>query len=259
MGQPVVLKQLIRNLALMALYPRPLVGLASIPTYIRHWRRFSQLSQGERLRLADAYPNLGDWVATTPFDPHYFFQAAWLARQLAGAPPARHLDIGSDVKLIGTLSAFVPTEFMDFRPLEASLPGLECTKGDILALPMVDGSVPSLSCLHVVEHIGLGRYGDPIDPQGSYKALVELARVLAPGGRLYLSVPVGRERICFNAHRVFAPETIVALSGQLALRSFSLVDDAGRFWPECAPAQALGLDYGCGMFVLEKPRPTLVT
>lgn len=245
-------KQLIRNLALMALYPRPLIGLAYIPRYFRHWRRFSQLSQGERLSFADAYPSLGDWVATTPFDPHYFFQAAWLARQLASAPPARHLDIGSDVKLIGTLSAFVPTEFMDFRPLEASLPDLECTQGDILALPMADGSVPSLSCLHVVEHIGLGRYGDPIDPQGSRKALAELARVLAPGGHLFLSVPVGRERICFNAHRVFAPETIVALSGPLALRSFALVDDAGRFWPDADPGQAHGLDYGCGMFVLEK-------
>ena len=251
-------KHLIRNLALMALYPRPLIGLAYIPRFIRHWRRFSQLSQSERLRVADAYPSLGDWVATTPFDPHYFFQAAWLARQLASAPPARHLDIGSDVKLIGTLSAFVPTEFMDFRPLEACLPGLECTQGDILALPMADGSVPSLSCLHVVEHIGLGRYGDPIDPQGSHKALAELARVLAPGGRLYLSVPVGRERICFNAHRVFAPETIVALSGPLALRSFALVDDAGRFLPECALAQAHGLDYGCGMFVLERPLPVSV-
>jgi SAM-dependent methyltransferase len=253
------LKQLIRNLALMALYPRPLIGLAYIPRFIRHWRRFSQQSQGERLRFADAYPILGDWVSTTPFDPHYFFQAAWLARQLASTLPARHIDIGSDVKLIGTLSAFVPTEFMDFRPLEASLPSLECTQGDILALPMADGSVASLSCLHVLEHIGLGRYGDPIDPQGSRKALAELERVLAPGGRLYLSVPVGRERICFNAHRVFAPETTVTLSGQLALLSFSLVDDAGRFWPDCALAQAHGLDYGCGMFVLEKPRPALIT
>jgi SAM-dependent methyltransferase len=246
------LKKLIRNLALMALYPRPLIGLAYIPRYIRHWRRFSQLSQGERLRVGDAYPSLGDWVATTPFDPHYFFQAAWLARQLASAPPARHLDIGSDVKLIGTLSAFVQTEFMDFRPLEARLPGLDCTQGDILALPMPDGCVPSLSCLHVVEHIGLGRYGDPIDPQGSRKALAELARVLAPGGRLYLSVPIGRERICFNAHRVFAPESIVAALPSLTLREFSYVDDDGHL-RERQPSTALqSIDYGCGMFCFEK-------
>lgn len=247
------LKQLVRNLALMAIYPRPVIGLAYLPRYVRHWIHFSRLNKGDRLRFADAYPSLGDWATSTPFDPHYFYQAAWLARQLAGAPPAKHLDIGSDVKLIGTLSAFVPSEFMDIRPLEATLPGLDCTRGDILNLPMADESVLSLSCLHVVEHIGLGRYGDPIDPEGNRKAIAELVRVIAPGGRLFLSVPVGRERVCFNAHRVFAPDTILALSGKLKLASFSLVDDSGRFWPDCSTAQARGLDYGCGMFVLEKP------
>ncbi len=246
-------KQLMRSLALMAIHPRPLIGLAYLPRYISHWIRYSNLNKGERLRFADAYPNLGDWVAATPFDPHYFYQAAWLARQLADAPPVRHMDIGSDVKLIGTLSAFVPTEFMDFRPLAATLPGLECTRGDIVTLPKADASVLSLSCLHVIEHIGLGRYGDPIDPEGSRKAIAELVRVLAPGGRLFISVPVGRERICFNAHRVFAPETILDLAGKLNLESFALVDDAGRFWPDCPPSQAHGLDYGCGMFVLKKP------
>ncbi|MGE0351074.1 class I SAM-dependent methyltransferase [Hydrogenophaga sp.] len=239
---------------MMAIHPRPLIGLAYLPRFFRHWVRFNKLHQGDRLKVADAYPNLYDWVASTPFDPHYFYQAAWLARQLAGTPPVRHLDIGSDVKLIATLSAFVPTEFMDFRPLDAALTGLECTRGDILALPMEDDSVKSVSCLHVVEHIGLGRYGDPIDPEGSRKAIAELQRVLAPGGRLFLSVPVGRERICFNAHRVFATKTILALLGKLSLVSFSLVDDAGRYWPDCSTDRANDQDYGCGMFVLEKPR-----
>lgn len=248
------IRQFFRNLAMMAIYPRPLIGLAYLPRFISHWMRFSQMNKADRLRVADAYPNLCDWVASTPFDPHYFYQAAWLARQLASAPPAKHLDIGSDVKLIGTLSAFVPCEFMDFRPLAASLPGLECTRGDIVALPMADESVNSLSCLHVVEHIGLGRYGDPIDPEGSRKAIAELERVVAQEGRLFLSVPVGRERICFNAHRVFAAKTILAFFGKLNLVSFSLVDDAGRFWPDCSPDRANGLEYGCGMFVLEKPR-----
>lgn len=247
------LKHLIRNLAMSAIYPRPLIGLAYLPRYIANWRLFTRLSNGANLKFVDAYPSLGDWVVSTPFDPHYFYQSAWLARELAGAPPLKHMDIGSDVKLIGILSAFIPTEFMDFRPLNATLPGLDCTRGDIVSLPMSDATVMSLSCLHVVEHIGLGRYGDPIDPEGSRKAIGELQRVLAPGGRLFLSVPVGRERICFNSHRVFAPETILSLCGTLTLESFAMVDDAGKFWPHCSPSQAYGLDYGCGMFVLKKP------
>lgn len=247
------LRQLLRSVALALIYPRPFVGLVYLPRFIAHWIRFSRRNRGSRLRFSDAYPNLGDWLPSTPFDPHYFYQAAWLARQLADSPPVRHVDIGSDVKLMGTLSAFVPTEFQDFRPLKARLPGLECTRGDILALSMASESILSLSCLHVVEHIGLGRYGDPIDPEGSSKALAELQRVLAPGGRLFLSVPVGRERVCFNAHRVFAPDTILRLCSKLKLSSFSLVDDRGEFWPESCISQAEGLDYGCGMFVLEKP------
>jgi hypothetical protein len=246
-------KQLLRNLATMAIYPRPLIGLVYLPRFIGHWIRFSRLYKGGALRFADAHPNLGDWVATTPFDPHYFYQAAWLARQLVSANPPRHLDIGSDVKLIGTLSAFIPTEFMDYRPIDTTLPGLVSTRGDILDLPLANDSVMSLSCLHVVEHIGLGRYGDPVDPEGSRKAMDELGRVIAEGGRLYLSVPVGRERICFNAHRVFSPETILVGFFKLDLISFSLVDDKGHFWPECTTDQASGLEYGCGMFVFEKP------
>jgi SAM-dependent methyltransferase len=238
---------------MMAIHPRLLIGLAYLPRFIGHWVKFNRLIKDGRLRIADAYPNLYDWVSITPFDPHYFYQAAWLARRLANDVPLKHLDIGSDVKLIGVISAFVPTEFMDFRPLDVALQGLDCTRGDILALPMAEDSVISMSCLHVVEHIGLGRYGDPIDPEGSRKAIAELERVIAQGGRLYISVPVGRERICFNAHRVFAPETIVTNFGKLNLISFSLVDDSGQFWPDCATDLAHGSDYGCGMFVFEKP------
>ena len=79
------------------------------------------------------------------------------------------------------------------------------------------GSVDSLSCLHTIEHVGLGRYGDPVDPEGWVVAVRELARILAPGGRLYLGTPIGRERVCFNSERVFSPKTILeALSGSAA-------------------------------------------
>jgi hypothetical protein len=56
----------------------------------------------------------------------------------------------------------------------------------------------------VVEHIGLGRYGDPLDPEGTEKAMAELKRIIAPGGNLYLSVPIDDvNRTYFNAHRAF--------------------------------------------------------
>ncbi len=231
------------------IYPRPLVGILYLPKYLVHFFRYA----GRRpIQLLDLHPCLGDWTTHTPFDAHYFYQAAWLARQLAAHSPNKHLDIGSDVKLIGTISAFIPTEFMDYRPLKVRLPGLECTRGNLLDLPFSDGSINSLSCLHVVEHIGLGRYGDPIDPDGSSKALNELQRVVALGGFIYLSVPVGRERVCFNAHRVFSPKSILAMLPKMKLISFSLVRDDGGFMPACDISETEDLEYGCGLFVMKK-------
>jgi SAM-dependent methyltransferase len=131
--------------------------------------------------------------------------------------------------------------------------GLLPIAGDITRLPFKDQSQASISCLHVIEHIGLGRYGDPLDPRGSERAAAELARVVEPAGRLYLSVPIGRERVCFNAHRVFSPLTIVRLFDRLELEQFSVVDDAGRLLEGVTPAQADDLEYGCGLFEFRQP------
>jgi SAM-dependent methyltransferase len=106
--------------------------------------------------------------------------------------------------------------------------------------------------LHVLEHIGLGRYGDPLDPQGSVLAARELARVLAPGGRLYVSVPTGVGRTCFNAHRVFSPAALKGMFAGLVLESFALVDDGGSFAAESPTAAADQLAYGCGMYVFRR-------
>ncbi len=202
--------------------------------------------------LSAMQPCLGDWVAHTPFDAHYFYQGAWLARKVAAARPLRHVDIGSSVIAMGVLSAFTDTSFVDYRPLKAALRGLDCIAGDILNLPFANESVGSLSCLHVIEHIGLGRYGDNLDPQGSIKAALELQRVAGRGGALFLSLPVGRERVCFNAHRVHSPLTVPQMFPQMRLVEFSYVDDSGQFHETRSPAAAAQLEYGCGMYYFEK-------
>lgn len=206
-----------------------------------------------RAPFGDSFPCLSDATAFTAFDPHYFYQAAWLSRRLAESRPARHMDVGSDVGMISVLSAFVPVEFVDIRPIEARLSGLTPRAGNLTAMDLPSASVASLSCLHVIEHVGLGRYGDPLDPNGHLKATSELARLVAPGGDLYVSLPVGRERVCFNAHRVFSHGTVLRLFTGLELHAFSLVDDRGQFHPAAIASQADACDYGCGMFHFRKP------
>ena len=222
--------------------------LRRLPSFVRDWWTFRR-SGGEGARVHDWFLQLHDRTATTAFDPHYFYQSAWVARKISSTPRLRvHVDVGSQIELLGPLSAFVPVEFIDIRPLQAEIPGLRCIQGSILALPYPNCSVKSLSSLHVVEHIGLGRYGDPLDPEGSQKACAELQRVLAKRGNLYFTVPVGRERVEFNAHRVFAPDRIPSLFSELRLIEFSAVDDAGAFHPTAQISDFVSGEYSLGMY-----------
>lgn len=192
-------------------------------------------------------------MSSSPFDRHYFYQDAWAARRLAEAPPARHVDVGSRVDLVGFLTAICPVTFVDIRPLEADLDDLECVAGSLLDLPFASQSLGSVSCLHVIEHIGLGRYGDPLDPAGSTTALLELQRVVAPGGQLLVSCPVGAPRTCWNAHRIHAPGAIPSLLDALELIEFAGVDDDGVFLRHRRPADLAGQRYACGMYHFRRP------
>jgi ubiquinone/menaquinone biosynthesis C-methylase UbiE len=121
--------------------------------------------------------------------------------------------------MVGIISQFAPTVMVDIRPLGIKLPGLSFIEGDITKLPFKDGEIESLSSICVIEHIGLGRYGDPLDQFGTEKAARELSRVLAPGGSLYISVPIDAEnKTYFNAHRAFTRNYILSLFEGLKLK-----------------------------------------
>ena len=216
-------------------------------------RRYRRLAPGEAVGLADAYPQIHDRTESSPFDAHYFHQDVWAAQRVAELAPPRHVDVGSRVDYVGFLTAVTQVTFVDIRPLEAEIEGLTSVAGSVLDLPFADGSLPSLSCLHVAEHVGLGRYGDELDPEGSRRAAAELRRVLAPGGQLLFSGPVGRRRTCFNAHRIHSPQDVVDMFAGLELDEFSGVDDSGRFRRHRELHELAGERYGCGLFRLRRP------
>jgi len=173
-------------------------------------------------------------------------------RRIFAQHPARHVDIGSQTMFVNLLSAVLPVTFVDYRPIETGMDGLTNRSGDILNLPFTDGSIESLSCLHVAEHIGLGRYGDPLNPNGTRQACAELQRVLAPGGKLYFVLPVGRPRVCFNAHRIHTPRRILEYLGGLELVEFSGVRDEGTFVEQASLDELAHSRYACGMFLFRK-------
>lgn len=165
------------------------------------------------------HPCLGEKTSVTPLDKYYFYQDTWAARKIFELRPERVVDVGSTALLVGIISQLIPTISVDIRPLPVKLANLECVRGAVTAMPFEDASVELLSSMCVIEHIGLGRYGDPLDAQGSVKAFREVARVLRPGGHFLFSVPLGRiNSVHFNAHRVFTKDKIFELLPEFVLR-----------------------------------------
>ncbi len=205
------------------------------------------------IRWKDFYPEIRDKTKATSFDRHYLYHTAWAVRKVKEINPILHIDIGSSLYFSSLLSAFIPAEFYDYRPPLLKLDNLGVKKGDLLHLPFEDGCVNSISCMHTVEHIGLGRYGEPIDPAADLKAIKELKRVLAPGGSLLFVVPIGgKAKIAFNAHRIYTYEIIMDYFKELELREFSLIlefeKDGIGIITSATREQAEKESYGCGCF-----------
>lgn len=229
-----------------------LKNLPKYATFFSELRQYERMDGAEKISRRDLYPCLDDRTSTTSFDTHYFYQDIWAFRKILGSVVKAHVDVGSKVDFVGFLTAITQVTFIDIRPLITDLSNFESKAGSILEMPYEDGSVSSLSCLHVAEHIGLGRYGDPLDPLGTIKACRELQRVLAPGGNLYFGLPIGKPRVCFNAHRIHSPDQILEYFSGLKLVEFSFVNDKGHFLQNVGPDEGRNAKYGCGLFQFTK-------
>jgi SAM-dependent methyltransferase len=227
------------------------VGAAvrALPWFAKSWIHYRSRST-EALPLLELFPVLTERCSMAGRAVgHYFYQDIWAARKVFSAGVDEHVDVGSRVDgFVAHCASFTNVVYVDIRGLETTVPTIKARRGTVLGLPFADRSIRSLSCLHVVEHVGLGRYGDDLDPLGSIKAMRELQRVLAVGGNLYFGVPIGRERVCFNAHRVLSPDTVLQTFHELALVSFSAVDDHGDLTEDCHPARFANAEYSCGLF-----------
>ena len=234
-----------------------LLSLRALPGYLGDLRRFRATYRG----ALELTPCLHDRYAQGgSADNEYFWQDLVVARMVAAARPQRHVDIGSRVDgFVAHVASFREIEVFDVRPITSKIPGIVFHQADLMRpVPGRDDYTDSLSCLHALEHFGLGRYGDPIDPQGYRAGLSSMARILRPGGPFYLAVPVGRPRVEFNANRVFDPSDLLRECQALGLELREMHLHAGerhlhRVEPDPDTLAAIAsAPYGLGLFVFGK-------
>ena len=203
---------------------RFLSALRGLGTFVGDRRRFRKDYIG-KMNLMPCLHDRYEEGGTTKSE--YFWQDLLVARWIFDAKPLRHIDIGSRVDgFVAHVASYREIEVFDVRPITSVIPGIVFRQADFMqpdtTFPTA-GYCDSISCLHAIEHFGLGRYGDPINVQGYERGLANMAYLLKPGGRFYLSTAIGIERVEFNANRVFAPRTIIACAQASALQLQQLI------------------------------------
>jgi hypothetical protein len=228
--------------------------LQGIPRYNSFWkdyRRYKEMAgvNGSELTIM---PSIHEKDDTHEFDAHYQYQPLWALKKISAIHPAKHIDVGSQLNFGLTLSLNTPVEFIDLRKLNINWPNYTMKAGSILDLPYETNSIDSLSCMHVIEHIGLGRYGDPLNPNGSIEAAKELSRVVKSGGNFFLTTPVGKAKVAFNSHRIHTTKDILNMFNTFKLISFDVINDEGNYVENVYPSVYDTSRYACGLFHFQK-------
>lgn len=187
---------------------------------------YSKLNERKNFAINEnnLWPIISDKYAEAGSFNNYFLQDLWAAKQIIKSGVKKHFDIGSrlDGFIAHLLAANIDVTMIDVRKFPGDIEGLDTIVDDATTLHQFeDDSIESLSALCSIEHFGLGRYGDPIDPEACFKCFKNIQRVMKKGGKLYLALPIGSERVEFNAHRIFYPQTVVDCFDELKLIEFS--------------------------------------
>ena len=217
-----------------------------------------QLRENSEFAISGLYPVLRERFETNgDLKSHYFHEDLLIAQRVFENKPVKHVDVGSRVDgFVAHVAAFREIEVFDIRPQQAVVRNIRFVTADFMKIPeSLYNYADSLSSLNVIEHFGLGRYDDPIDIDGHKKGLDNMYKVLKPGGKFYVSTPIGPQRIEFNAHRVFALGYLLSLlEPHYTLDRFSFVDDVGDLHENVTlTTETIGNNCGCtfGFAILE--------
>ena len=165
----------------------------------------------------------------------------------------RHSISGKEVLIIGSANPFYEalahhfgalTTTVDYRKITAEVDSLCTFTVDELAK-----SGREFDCgisISSIEHSGLGRYGDLIDPNGDLVAMQLYSRHIKKEGHLFLQVPIGLDCVVWNAHRIYGGLRLPEL-----LRGWQIIATEG--FDEAMLSGGQPGDYTEPVFVLRNP------
>jgi len=249
---------------ILGFYPRRVIkNIQAIPWYLRTRKKFLKQTRigANDFPLSGYYPCLTDKDEEGGIaSGHYFHQDLLVSQEVFKRSPQRHVDIGSRINgFVAQVASYREIEVMDIRNLTSDIPNLKFVQADCMVQNSdYENYSDSVSSLHAIEHFGLGRYGDTIDIEGHLKGLDFIYRMLKPDGIFYFSVPIGQQRVEFNAHRVFSIVYLLGLfKDKYTIESFSYVDDKGDLHKNASLTNEninnnFNCTYGCGIFILRK-------
>ncbi len=235
-----------------------------MPSLLRNYREIRKQAKqyGMVFPFGKFYPCIEEkYQKSGTASGHYFHQDLLVANKIYINKPVKHVDIGSRIDgFVAHVASFRDIEVFDIRDMAEQIRNIHFKRLDIMDGNAVSHDYcDSISCLHALEHFGLGRYGDRVDYNGHLLGWENIYKMLKKGGKCYFSVPIGKQRIEFNAHRVFSVEYLVnvMIGSRYKIDSFSYVNDKGDLVSDAALDEgsvknSFSLNYGCGIFELSK-------
>lgn len=230
--------------------------------YFRDLMAFKRVYKGE----LNVFPCVHDrFMDSAELKHEYFWQDLFVANKIYSKSPLKHIDVGSRVDgFVAHVASFRELDVYDFRHQSACVPNVNFLQGDFsleeesFKKLHTGSSTDSISCLHTIEHFGLGRYGDSIDLDAVERGISNLSWLLSPNGTMYLATPIGRDRVEFNANYVFSPFKIISMASKVGLNLIDMhtIDSNGtssvNFKDELELSEISEKDYILGLFIFTK-------
>jgi hypothetical protein len=231
-------------------------GFLNLNKFYKDYKKYKENYKGK----INIQPCLHDWYESAgDISSEYFIQDLHVAQLILNEDPIKHVDVGSRIDgFVANIASSREIEIFDIRTINKTFKNIVYRQCDIIiGDSKYINYTKSLSCLHSLEHFGLGRYGDPINPNGYISSFENLTKMLQLDGLFYLSVPLGLELVEFNANRIFSLTTIMKLANDNSLIIENLYTISNGVLSELTytkevETQINKLSYILGIFVFRK-------